>query len=182
MNGALGVLRGYMWPEGGDPNSNDPAKWAPLCVFVEFDSVSLGTDESGRPRSFFPCDPPSDVPGSRRNWVPIFRQKVSSTVEDHLTRENFPLTLAWALTHWKAQGMTLERVRVHQPNSSPYNSSMGGRCWFGASGPKDGLLRWSDVAPPHVFPNTLFQVLLIPFIIARFSERWCGAPTQLMGT
>ena len=56
---------------------------------------------------FFPDDP------SRRNWVPIFRQEISSTVEDHVTRENYPLTLAWALTHWKAQGMTLDRVRVH---------------------------------------------------------------------
>ena len=28
-------------------------------------------------------------------------------------REQYPLTLAWALTHWKAQGMTLDRVRVH---------------------------------------------------------------------
>ena len=60
----------------------------------------------GRAR-FFPDDP------SRRNWVPIFSQKASSSVEDHVQRENFPLTLAWALTHWKAQGMTLDRVRVH---------------------------------------------------------------------
>ena len=30
-----------------------------------------------------------------------------------MARQNFPLTLAWALTHWKAQGMTLDRVRVH---------------------------------------------------------------------
>ena len=67
----------------------------------------LGKDEAGQPRTFFPDDP------SRRNWVPIFRQEVSSTVEDHVTRENYPLTLAWALTHWKAQGMTLDRVRVH---------------------------------------------------------------------
>ena len=107
MNGALGHVVGYMWPEGGDPHSEDSDKYSPLCVFVEFDSVNLGTDEAGRPRTFFPDDP------SRRNWVQIFRQEVSSTVEDHVTRENYPLTLAWALTHWKAQGMTLDRVRVH---------------------------------------------------------------------
>ena len=45
--------------------------------------------------------------------MPIFRQRVSSTAEQHVWRENYPLTLAWALTHWKAQGMTLDRVRVH---------------------------------------------------------------------
>ena len=45
--------------------------------------------------------------------MPIFRQRVSSTAEESVWRENYPLTLAWALTHWKAQGMTLDRVRVH---------------------------------------------------------------------
>ena len=107
MNGALGFVRGYMWPEGGDPHSEKMELRTPLCVFVEFDSVNLGVDEEGKPRTFFPDDP------SRRNWVPIFRQRVSSTVEEHVWRENYPLTLAWALTHWKAQGMTLDKVRVH---------------------------------------------------------------------
>ena len=96
MNGAMGELKGYMWPEGGDPHSQDPEKRSPLCVFVEFDSVDLGKDEAGRQRSFFPNDP------LRRNWIPIFRQRVSSTAEDNVARENYPLTLAWALTHWKA--------------------------------------------------------------------------------
>ena len=73
-----------------------------LCVFVEFDDVKLGEG-----RSFFPDDP------KRRNWVPIFRQKVSSTAQENVYRENYPLQLAWAMTHWKAQGMTLDRVRVH---------------------------------------------------------------------
>ena len=107
MNGALGVVRGYMWPEGGNPYSERSELRTPLCVFVEFDSVNLGVDEEGRPRSFFPNDP------VRQNWVPVFRQKVSSTAEEHVARENFPLQLAWALPHWKAQGMTLDRVRVH---------------------------------------------------------------------
>ena len=77
-----------------------------MCVFVEFEDVRFG-EEDGRLRSFFPGDL------VRQNWVPIFRQKVSSTIEEHVTREQYPLTLAWALTHWKAQGMTLDRVRVH---------------------------------------------------------------------
>ena len=32
--------------------------------------------------------------------------------EEHVIRYQFPLVLAWALTHWKAQGMTLRRVRI----------------------------------------------------------------------
>mgnify|MGYP005697901649 FL=1 len=119
MNGAMGELKGYMWPEGGDPHSQSPKKRSPLCVFVEFDSVDLGKDEAGRPRSFFPDDP------LRKNWIPIFRQKVSSTVEDHVARENYPLTLAWALTHWKAQGMTLDRVRIHLSERTAAVSGLG---------------------------------------------------------
>ena len=81
-----------MCPEGADPHSERPEVRTPLCVSVEFDSVNFG-DEAGCARSFFPEDPSADVPGSRRNWAPIFRQRVSSTVEENVWRENYPLTL-----------------------------------------------------------------------------------------
>ena len=77
----------------------------PLCVLIEFDSVNLN-DPDGQTRSFFPNDP------QKKNWVPIFRQPVTSNSEENVVREQYPLTLAWALTHWKAQGMTLDKVRV----------------------------------------------------------------------
>ena len=35
-----------------------------------------------------------------------------SNVDKSLRREQFPLVLAWALKHWKCQGMTLRRSRV----------------------------------------------------------------------
>ncbi len=53
MNGALGHVVAYMWPEGGDPHSPKSSLRAPLCVFVEFDDVKLGLDEKGNPRTFF---------------------------------------------------------------------------------------------------------------------------------
>ncbi|MCP4861774.1 MAG: AAA family ATPase, partial [Planctomycetes bacterium] len=106
MNGALGNLKGYMWPAGGDPNSSDSRLRSPLCLLVEFDNLNL-KDEQGRERSFFPTEP------ERKRWVPIFRQKVFSTSEDSVYREQYPLVLAWALTHYKAQGMTLDTARVH---------------------------------------------------------------------
>ena len=73
MNGALGWVKGFLWPEGGDPGSKESKKRAQVTVFVEFGDVNLGgefvADEAGkkksRPRSFFPEDP------SRKNWVPI---------------------------------------------------------------------------------------------------------------
>ena len=131
MNGALGWVRGFVWPEGGDPRSADKSKQAPVCVVVEFDDVNLGEeqaknsdgslrfDEKGVPvmvpRTFFPnLDLGVDekgVPRSRK-CVPIFRHKVSSVENEQVVRHQFPLTLAWALTHWKAQGMTLPRARV----------------------------------------------------------------------
>ena len=45
--------------------------------------------------------------------VPLFRSNVAADGgEVNLSRQQFPLVLAWALTHWKAQGMTLSRVRI----------------------------------------------------------------------
>ena len=105
MNGALGVVKGFMWPEDSDAQSEKIAQRTPLCVFIKLDSVNLISPD-GQRRSFFRNDP------EKMNWVPIFRQAVPSTIEEHVVHGQFPLTLAWALTHWKAQGMTLDRVRV----------------------------------------------------------------------
>ena len=106
MNGALGTLKGYMWPEGGDPNSLDSRLRAPLCLIVEFDDVNL-KDEDGQRRTFFPGEP------DKARWVPVFREDVHSVNDEGVSRSQFPLVLAWALTHWKAQGMTLAAARVH---------------------------------------------------------------------
>ena len=106
MNGALGWVRGFMWPQGGDPNSVDPTLRAPICVFVEFDDVTLGRGADGEQRTFFPGDP------AKARWIPVYRQTASSSAEAGVDRLQFPLMLAWVLTHWKAQGMTLPRVRI----------------------------------------------------------------------
>ena len=106
MNGALGTLKGYMWPEGGDPNSSDPRLRTPLCCIVDFDDVNL-KDENGVPRTFFPGEP------DKARWVPVFKKDVHSSNDEGVYRSQFPLVLAWALTHWKAQGMTLRAARVY---------------------------------------------------------------------
>jgi hypothetical protein len=41
VNGAQGVVKGFVWPEGGDPASDTPSMRAPICVIVEFEDVSL---------------------------------------------------------------------------------------------------------------------------------------------
>ena len=94
MNGAMGTVRGFVWPKGGDPASIDSKLRVPHAVIVEFDNVDLGRDRTGQRRSFFPGD------DSRAKWVPVQRQSGSANGMEHVTREQFPLILAWALTHW----------------------------------------------------------------------------------
>ncbi len=61
MNGALGYVRGFIWPKGGSPGAVDSSRRMPLSIVVEFDDVDLGveeaSDENGeavqRPRTFF---------------------------------------------------------------------------------------------------------------------------------
>ena len=106
MNGALGWVRGFMWPDGGNPASEDPRLRAPLCIFVEFDDVQLGLDHTGEERTFFPDNQ------EKRRWIPVYRHTAYAVSEESVARKQFPLVLAWALTHWKAQGMTLIRARV----------------------------------------------------------------------
>ena len=48
----------------------------------------------------------------KRRWIPIYRHTAYAVSEDSVARKQFPLVLAWALTHWKAQGMTLSQARV----------------------------------------------------------------------
>ena len=55
MNGAMGSVRGFVWPSGGSPQAEDESKQAPICALVEFDDVDLGLepdcDEDGVPRA-----------------------------------------------------------------------------------------------------------------------------------
>ena len=127
MNGALGNVKGFVYKVGGGPAAVDPTKRVPTCVVVEFDDVDLGDDEIDEvdehgemrkkrvPRTFFPgLVLGKDASGKERSLkcVPIFRHKVDSSGEEEVYRKQFPLTLAWALTHWKAQGMTLVKARI----------------------------------------------------------------------
>jgi len=103
MNGALGHVRGFVWLPGGSPTADRPELRTPLYVVVEFDDVLLGAADQ---ESFFPDQP------DKRRWVPIQRHEVHATTLAGVTRKHFPLSLAYALTHWKAQGMNLKYVRV----------------------------------------------------------------------
>ena len=96
LNGALGWVRGFMWPVGGKPASEDPRRRAPLRIFVEFDDVHSGANEAGERSTLFPDDP------EKRRWIRIYRDTAYAVSEESVARKQCPLVLAWALTHWKA--------------------------------------------------------------------------------
>jgi len=145
MNGALGTVRGFIWPAGGDPRSQQKDLQAPLCIIVEFDDVDLGEepaqDARGRPITedgrityrrvcFFPelletfgVDA-KGVPRACR-LVPIFLSKTIAESDTNVSRHQFPLVLAWALTHWKAQGMTLRRARIRMGTRTASQPGIG---------------------------------------------------------
>ena len=53
--------------------------------------------------------------------MPIQAGKRDADGSEGVTRKQFPLILGWAMTHWKAQGMTLDRavVRLTKAAASP---------------------------------------------------------------
>ena len=144
MNGALGTVRGFIWPQGGGPHAERKELRSPVCVVVEFDDIDLGEervlDGRGDPvvcdgrvsyqrRNFFPTladhfgTDANGVPRACR-CVPIFQYKAAES-DDKVSRHQFPLVLAWALTHWKAQGMTLRRARVRMGTRTATQPGIG---------------------------------------------------------
>ena len=57
--------------------------------------------------------------------MPIFPDTVAKTTDEKVQREQFPLVLAWAITHWKAQGMTLRRARVQLGSKTAGTAGVG---------------------------------------------------------
>ena len=96
MNGALGCVKGFVWPAGGGPNSTDSRKRAPLCVIVDFDDIDLrkpvGRDEHGQARfearRFFPGLGPEYA-----RCVPIFREDAASASDSRIAVSYTHLTL-----------------------------------------------------------------------------------------
>ena len=88
VNGANGIIKDILYK----PNDN-----LPFAILIEF-------NEYTGPRFFQENDP-------KRNWIPINPLNIFSKALN-MSRTQFPIRLAYALTIHKAQGQTLKRIIV----------------------------------------------------------------------
>lgn len=101
VNGAVGVVSGFRWPQGGQGQGV-----VPDAIFVKFDNECVGR----LLRAMDHLDPAGPVP------IPIassrFGAKGVAGRGQQVERKQFPLTLAWAITFHKVQGLSMERAVV----------------------------------------------------------------------
>ena len=101
MNGTRGTVRAIVYRYGDRPDHADPQRRLPAVVLVECPSYA------GEAFFDFEAFP------ERRQWIPFFPRDIKLELDGGTSRSQLALTLAWALTPWKAQGMSLEKVVVN---------------------------------------------------------------------
>ena len=93
VNGSTGVVKDWLYAEG------EKAPSLPESIIIEF------TDYTG---------PPFFSGAGREKWVPLTPETYKwpgyeLNAEDHY-RKQYPISLAWGLTVWKSQGMTINTI------------------------------------------------------------------------
>ena len=106
MNGTQGIVKQIIFESGHHARHNNPYMRMPSAVIVDFPKYA-------GPRFYDDFE--------RATWVPIEARVRNSEANKGVTRKQFPLILGWAMTPWKAQGMTLDRaiVRLTRAAASP---------------------------------------------------------------
>ena len=101
MNGTQGVIKEIVFGPGDHPNHDDPAHRMPQSIIIEF------------PQYVGPPFFDTTLHPEKKTWVPLLRRTQQSDSDRGISRTQFPLVLGWALTPWKAQGMTLQKAIVN---------------------------------------------------------------------
>ena len=97
INGSQGRVVDVVYADGCHPNHDCVENRMPLSQIVDFPGYT---------------GPPFFSEPSKRTWVVILPHPIRHEENSEVVRTQFPLCLAWALTPWKAQGMTLAKVIV----------------------------------------------------------------------
>ena len=105
VNGVMGEVKAFI------RNQNDI-----ICIIlVEFDNDKVGT--KARKSSEYRTTYPKAVPVERHKAQYQKQDKIGAEV----TRMQFPLTLAWAVTIHKCQGLTLTQIVVDMKGGKKFN-------------------------------------------------------------
>ena len=100
MNGTQGAVKIIVYDHKDGPNAVHLKDRMPLHIVVDF------------PQFVGPPYYDTEQYPERRTWVPLEPREIRKEDDASVTRVQFPIILAWALTPWKAQGMTLDKAVV----------------------------------------------------------------------
>lgn len=106
VNGTQGHVKDIVFAHGHNPNHEVPTRRMPEIIVVDCPKY---TGPSFWDEDEFP---------ERKTWIPLRPKEVQDPAQKHISRIQFPLILAWALTPWKAQGMTLDLAKIQLGNAA----------------------------------------------------------------
>lgn len=104
VNGAQGTITGFRWPDG----QQQPGM-APAAVLVRFDDARVG--RLHRAQQQRPAAAAEEEPEPIAAIEPVNSQFTHNGRQ--LMRRQFPLTLAWALTIHRVQGLSMDRAVIN---------------------------------------------------------------------